>query len=131
MNKASLREEFDSIKTQFRNLSDTGKLSDESRVLIQGMVTLFEVLIAVFMEKRTPKNNRNSSLPSSQTDKDETASTPGSKGKGTGSNGIRSGNTRTVETVEIVPVNQCEICGEDLSSIPGGKYERRTRIDII
>ena len=131
VNKASLREEFDSIKTQFRNLSDTGKLSDESRVLIQGMVTLFEVLIAVFMEKRTPKNNRNSSLPSSQTDKDETASTPGSKGKGTGSNGIRSGNTRTVETVEIVPVNQCEICGEDLSSIPGGKYERRTRIDII
>ncbi len=49
VNKASLREEFDSIKTQFRNLSDTGKLSDESRVLIQGMVTLFEVLIAVFI----------------------------------------------------------------------------------
>ena len=131
VNKASLREEFDSIKAQFQHLSDTGKLTDESCVLIQGMVTLFEVLIAVFMEKRTPKNNRNSSLPSSQTDKDETASTPGSKGKGTGSNGIRSGNTRTVETVEIVPVNQCEICGEDLSSIPGGKYERRTRIDII
>ena len=131
VNKLSVREEFDSIKAQFRHLSDTGKLTDESSVLIQGMITLFEVLLAVFMEKRTPKNNRNSSLPSSQTDKDETAAIPGSKSKGPGANGIRSGNTRTVETIEIVPLNECEICGEDLRNVPCRCYERRTRIDII
>jgi len=131
VNKESLREEFDSIKVQFKHLSAAGKLTDESRILIQGMITLFEVLIAVFMEKLTPKNNRNSSLPSSQTAKDETATIPGSKGKGKGYNGIRSGNTRTIETIEVAPVNQCEICGEDLSSTPCRKHERRTRIDII
>ena len=95
VNKESLRQEFEAIKGQFKHLSATGKLTDESRILIQGMITLFEVLIAVFMEKSTPKNDRNSSLPSSQTGKDETASIAGSKGKGKGYNGIRSGNTRT------------------------------------
>jgi transposase len=131
VNKTSVREEFDSIKAQFAHLSETGKLTDESRVLIQGMIALFEVLLAVFMEKCTPKNTRNSSLPSSQTDKDETAGVPGSKSKGTGANGIRSGNTRTVETIEIVPLTECEVCGEDLRTVGCRCYERRTRIDII
>jgi transposase len=131
VNKESLREEFDAIKLQFKHLNATGKLTDESRILIQGMLTLFEVLLAVFMEKRTPKNNYNSSLPSSQTAKDETSPIPGSKGKGKGSNGIRSGNTRTIETIEVAPVTQCEICGEDLQSTPCRQHERRTRIDII
>ena len=131
VHKESLREEFDAIKAQFKNLSATGKLSDESRMLIQGMVCLFEVLMAVFMEKRTAKNNRNSSLPSSQTSKDETATNPGSKNKGKESNGIRSGNTRTIETIEVAPVTQCELCGEDLSSTLCREHERRTRIDII
>ena len=48
VNKESLREEFDAIKVQFKHLSATVKLTDESRILIQGMITLFEVLIAVF-----------------------------------------------------------------------------------
>ena len=81
VDKVSLRQEFVTLKSQFKRLNDTGKLNDESRLLIQAMVTLFEVLIAVFMEKRTVKNTRNSSLPSSQTGKDESASKPGSKGK--------------------------------------------------
>jgi hypothetical protein len=34
------------------------------------------------MEKQTKKNNRNSSIPSSQTDKDETSTGAGSNGKG-------------------------------------------------
>jgi transposase len=131
VDKVSLRQEFVTLKSQFKRLNDTGKLNDESRVLIQGMVTLFEVLIAVFMEKRTVKNTRNSSLPSSQTGKDETASKPGSKGKGKGFNGIRSGNTRTIETVVAAEVNTCEVCGEDLRNIASEKHERRTRIDII
>lgn len=131
VDKVSLRQEFVTLKSRFKRLNDTGKLNDESRVLIQGMVTLFEVLIAVFMEKRTVKNTRNSSLPSSQTGKDETASKPGSKGKGRGFNGIRSGNTRTIETVAAAEVNTCEVCGEDLRNIASEKHERRSRIDII
>jgi len=129
--KVSLRQEFDTFKNRFKQLKEAGKLNDETCVLIQGMMALFEVLIAVFMEKRTVKNTRNSSLPSSQTGKDETASKPGSKGKGKGSHGIRSGNTRTIETIEVAAVNTCEVCGEDLRNIVSVNQERRTRIDIM
>jgi hypothetical protein len=39
--------------------------------------------MAVFMEKSTPKNSRNASVPPSQTPKDdETASQPGTQSKG-------------------------------------------------
>jgi len=43
----------------------------ESRALFKAMLKLFEVLMAVFMEKRTAKDSSNSSKPFSQTPKDE------------------------------------------------------------
>lgn len=131
VNKTSLREEFEALKSQFECLAASGKMSAESRALFQAMLTLFQVLMAVFMEKRTAKNNRNSSLPSSQTPKDDTATRPGTNGKGPLTHDALAGNTRTVETVRIAPVSQCETCGEDLREMPCQGLERRTRIDII
>jgi len=131
VNKQSLREEFDALKAEFDRLSAGGEMAVESRALFQAMLMLFEVLMAVFMERRTAKDSGNSSLPSSQTAKDDTATRPGAKGKGKAQNDILSGNTRTVETVQVAEVNQCGICGEDLSDTPCRGHERRTRIDII
>ncbi len=132
VNKTSLREEFDTLKTQFKSLSSEGKMTTESRALFQAMLMLFELLMAVFMEKNTGKDSRNSSIPSSQSAMDDSATgQPGAKGKGLAQNDARSGNTRTVETVQIAEVNQCETCGEDLSDTPCERHERRTRIDII
>ena len=130
VNKTSLREECEALKGQFERLCAEGKMAEESRTLFQALLMLFEVLMAVFMEKRTPKNSRNSSLPPSQTQKDDqTAPRSGAKAKGFDHNGCA--NTRTVETVERVPVDLCEHCGEDLSDTPCQGIERRTRIDII
>ena len=131
INKQSLREEFDQLKDEFEHLSNTGKITTESRSLFRAMIILFELLIAVFMEKQTKKNNRNSSIPSSQTDKDETATGVGSNGKGKKLNDVLSANTRTVETIQVTEVNDCHCCGEDLSDTPAAGHERRTRIDII
>jgi transposase len=132
VNKHSLREEFDTLKAEFERLCADGKLAAESRALFQALLMLFEVLMAVFMERRTAKDSRNSSLPSSQTTKDDnTAIQPGANGKGKAQNDVLSGNTRTVETVQLAPVNQCGTCGEDLSDTPCQGHERRTRIDII
>jgi len=130
VNKQSLRHEFDQIKVRFDSLSTEGKISPEASALIQAMIMLFELLIAVFMEKTTRKNNRNSSIPSSQTEKDTTAVT-GTNGKGKKQNDILSGNTRTVETTQVAKVKDCEFCGEDLDNIPVTSHERRTKIDII
>ena len=132
VNKQSLREEFDTMKAQFEHLCAEGKMGPDSRALFQAMLMLFELLMAVFMEKRTIKNNRNSSKPSSQTSKDETASVQlGGKSKGMVQNNARSGNSRTVETVKIAEVCVCETCGEDLSKTRCVGHERRTKIDII
>jgi hypothetical protein len=130
INKQSLRQEFDQLRMRFDNLSTEGKISPEASALIQAMIMLFELLIAVFMEKNTRKNNRNSSIPSSQTEKDTTAVT-GTNGKGKKQNDALSGNTRTVETTQVAKVKDCEFCGEALDDIPVTGHERRTKIDII
>lgn len=130
VNKQSLRQEFDQLRMRFDNLSTEGKISPEAGALIQAMIMLFELLIAVFMEKNTRKNNRNSSIPSSQTEKDTTAVT-GTNGKGKKQNDALSGNTRTVETTQVAKVKNCEFCGEALDDIPVTSHERRTKIDII
>ncbi len=60
VNKQSLREEFDALKGEFERLCASGKMTADSRALFQAMLMLFEVLMVVFMEKRTPKNSTNS-----------------------------------------------------------------------
>ena len=132
VNKSSLREEFEQLKMQFDHLSGEGKVNGEVGALLKTMILLFEVLIAVFMEKKTKKNSKNSSIPPSQTHKDETTpSQTGSNGKGNKQNDNLSRNTRTVESVDIAKVVSCEVCGEDLSDTPAKGHERRTLIDII
>ena len=132
LNKASLREEFDALKGEFQRLCANGQMAPESRALFQAMLMLFEVLMAVFMEKRTAKTSANSGLPPSQTAKDEdTAPRPGTNAKGKEYNATPNSNTRTVETVVRSAVTVCESCGEDLRNTPCQGVERRTRIDIV
>jgi transposase len=130
VNTKSIREEFENLKAEFSRLSSDGAMPKEYLALFNAIFMLFGIVIAVFMEKTTPKNNKNSSKPSSQTEKDE-SSMPGSKGKGMKESNHQSCNTRTVETVELIKVTDCENCGEDLRDSLSEKHERRTKIDIV
>lgn len=131
VNKTSLRDEFERIKSDFNRLSDEKKLSSEVSMLMQSMILLFEVVVAAFLEKKTKKSDKNSSKPPSQTDKDESSTQEGSNGKGKKENDSLSDNTRTRETVKVARVNSCNHCGEDLEQQPCDETERRTKIDII
>ena len=132
VNRHSLREEFDALEAQFEALCAEGKVNADSRALFQALLTLFKLLMAVFMEKTTPKGNANSSLPSSQTPDEDTAlARPATRGKGPAHNDARAANTRTVEHVERIAVEHCARCGEDLRHIESHTTERRTRIDIV
>ena len=131
VNRQSLREEFDALKGRFEALCASGQMGSESRALFQALLMLFELLMAVFMEKHTAKTSTNSSKPASQTPPDDSAlACPGAKGKGKALGGV-AGNTRTVETVQVAEVVVCEGCAEDLSKTPCHGTERRTRIDIV
>lgn len=132
INKQSLREEFDSIKSEFQSLSERQKVSPEVATLFRAMMGLFDILIAVFLEKSTRKNSKNSSLPPSQTQKDESfLASRGSSDKGPQQNDDRFANFRTCESVDTVEVNYCDHCGEDLSGVAAVDSERRTQIDIV
>ena len=132
VNKSSLRAEFDALKARFESLCAEGKMSADSRALFDALLMLFELLMAVFMEKHTPKSSANSSLPASQSPNDDTARTrPGAKGKGPSHNGERCANTRTRESIRVLTVDACQRCGEDLTDAACTGRERRTLIDIV
>ena len=132
VNKASLRTEFDALKARFESLCAEGKMSPESRALVDALLMLFELLMAVFMEKHTPKSSANSGLPPSQSPNDATARTrPGAKGKGPSYNEARCANTRTREHVRVLGVDCCARCGEDLTDTACTGHARRTLVDIV
>ncbi|VAY87865.1 transposase [mine drainage metagenome] len=98
---------------------------------MSSMLMIVELILAIFLERTTKKNSANSSIPPSQTDKDNSSLTdPGSKGKGKKADGETVKNRRTIETLTIVPVDYCDKCGADLRQV-GCTHERRTKIDII
>ena len=126
VDRQSLREEFERLKAEFGQLSAAGRMSAETRALFNALLMLFEVLMAIFMEKTTAKGGRNSSMPPSQTSRDETAATrPGAKGKGVKQNDARSRHSRTVTTPAAAAVDACANCGADLGDTPSQSRPRR------
>ena len=132
VNKQSLREEFDALQGRFERLVGEGKMAEESRALVEALLMLLQLLMAVFMERHTSKTSTNSSRPSSQTLKDDTAiSRSGAHGKGKALDQVRSANTRSVETVQVAQLTFCEHCGEDLRQVACQGHQRRTKIDVV
>lgn len=132
VNKQSLQEEAERIKSEFHRIAEKKKIDSEISMLIQSMLMLINLLIAIFLERTTIKNNKNSSKPSSQTEKDDSSVThEGTNGKGKLESDAVANNTRTIETVTIAKVTQCDVCGQDLKKTPCEHIERRTRIDIV
>ena len=131
INKKSIREEVDRLKDEFEQLCSEDTVSSEIRVLMNSMLVIIELILSIFLEKKTRKNSENSSLPSSQTSKDETSlSKNESKGKGKQVSG-KVDNRRTKETVAIAKVDTCSVCGIALDDAPCQGHERRTKIDIV
>jgi hypothetical protein len=133
IDKTSIRNEVSKIKSDFELLCSKGKITSELKFLMNSMFMIMELMLSIFLEKQTRKNNKNSSIPSSQTDKDESSLKPKteSNGKGKKENALNVNNTRTVETKTVINVYNCDVCGEDLSQTDCIGHERRTKIDIV
>ena len=131
VNKQSMREEVDRLQSEFDRLSKNKKLSPEVKALVMGLMTLVKIMFAIFLEKTTKKNSKNSSIPPSQTEKDNSSTDGKTNSNGKSEKTTVAANTRTIETTEIIAVDTCPHCGADLSKEPCICYERRTMIDII
>ena len=127
----SLRDEFDAAKARIASLRKAGKISDEVDAVIGVLCSLLGILVAIFLEKTTRKTGKNSSIPPSQTDKDETKqSNKKSSGKGTKPNWMTGENLRKVTVEETSTVEACGNCGADLSGVEPSAREQRIQIDI-
>jgi transposase len=132
IDKQSVRDEVDKVKSEFDTLCDAGKISGEVKLLMSSMLMIMELILSIFLERQTKKTSRNSSLPPSQTGKDESAVTPkGSHKKGKTENHSAANNTRVNETVTVSTVDFCTCCGEDLQNTRAQSHDRRTKIDIV
>ncbi len=132
VNTQSVREESERIKSEFQRITANKKIGPQVSMLIQSMFMLIDLLISIFLEKTTKKTNKNSSKPSSQTEKDESSTSHvGTNSKGKQESDAVASNTRTIETVTIAHVTQCDICGQDLTDAECEHIERRTKIDIV
>jgi transposase len=132
LDKTSVRGEVSRVKADFDTLCAEDKVSSELKVIMSSLFMIVELLLSIFLERQTRKDNKNSSIPSSQTEKDDSSlSTPSVNGKGKNENDTIAGNTRTQTSVSIAAVDCCDVCGEVLSDVPCAHYERRTKIDIV
>ncbi|WP_349431001.1 IS66 family transposase (plasmid) [Methylomarinum sp. Ch1-1] len=131
LDKTSVRQELDRVKADFEALRTAGKVTPESLAVMNSLFMIVELILAIFLERTTRKDNRNSSLPSSQTGPDDSALVSGSQGKGKRLDKRNAVNSRTVETVSVSTVSTCEVCGESLTDVPCRHHERRTKIDIV
>lgn len=63
INKTSVREEVERLKQEFEQLCSDGKVSAETRVVMNSLLIVVELILSIFLEKETRKNSKNSSLP--------------------------------------------------------------------
>jgi len=132
LDKSSVRKEVSRLKADFERLCAEGNISSESQAIMNSLFMVVELILAIFLERATKKGTTNSSKPSSQTEKDESAlGHSGSNGKGKPHNQAAAQNRRTVENVTLSTVQTCDVCGEDLTGVPCTDHERRTKIDIV
>ena len=132
LDKSSVRQEVLRLKTEFEQLRADGKISHETQAIMGRLFMIVELILAIFPEKTTVKDHHNSSKPSSQTAKDESAlSHAGSHSKGKRTQSEQAHDTRAVETITVSCVDTCDQCGEALSEVPCSRHERKTKIDIV
>ena len=71
INHASLRAQLHDCRTQFEAIKQHGEASADTLALINALFMLVDIVVAVFLERTTPKTSRNSGLPSSRDGTDD------------------------------------------------------------
>ena len=131
VNSASLRDEFDGYKADIASLRKEGKIPKEADVVFSGLCRLLGILMAILLEKTTKKTSRNSSIPPSQTGKDETRKAPKkNRDMDAARNSMTGENFRKITVEKISTVETCDSCGTDLSDIEPSAREQRILLDI-
>ena len=135
INHASLRAQLHHCRAQFEAIKQHGEASADTLALINALFMLVDIVVAVFLERTTPKTSRNSGLPSSRDGTDDgqthTEGKSGSRSRGPKARHARSDNLRTVTTTHTSAVTGCRQCAHDLTGTACTAHEQRVEIDIV
>jgi transposase-like protein len=130
MNKKSIRQKIDQLKFESELILESKDISAEVRLFISSLLTMMEVIVSVLLTKKVHKNSSNSGLPPSRN-----FGSNGNRNKSgnseTDKKGTQLPNTRNVTEEILIPVDECNSCGTDLSSKEADDTEARVEIDII
>ncbi len=66
INKTSIRNEIENIRSDFDKLAKKGSVPTEISVIVESLFKVVNILIVVLLEKQVRKNSSNSGLPPSQ-----------------------------------------------------------------
>jgi len=132
VNRVSPREGSDACRERFHDLREQGRVSPECGALLSGLLTLMQLMLAVFMEKATRKGPGNSGLPGSRTPPDGTATgRPGTQGRGPDPMVHDCAGVRRVTGTTVPAVTGCSGCGRDMAGTESSGHGKRTRTDIV
>jgi len=131
LDKTSVREEVGRLKADFEQLCREGKVASETMALFKSLFLIVELILSIFLERQTRKTNKNPSIPSSQTDHDETSLSSGRSSAKRRFSTAAVANHRSVETITVSTVDSCDICGSPLDGVECLGHERRTKFDIV
>ena len=96
VNRDSLRDDFDGYMADIDSLRKEGEITENAAETITGLCDMMKLVMVVFLEK----TSKNSSIPPSQTDKDETKKAPGKNHDTSKEENSKTGGNFETVTVE-------------------------------
>jgi len=62
LDKSTVRNEVSRLKDDFEELCADGKIPHESKVLMNSMFMIIELILSIFLERSTQKDNNNTTV---------------------------------------------------------------------
>ena len=133
MTKKSIRQELDKAKELIEKGKKEGNVSDDFMSGVNILLSLFEVILTIFLEKKTRKNSGNSGIPPSQDtgSKNDRNGDREQKGKKGSTKGECLDNVHVTTKEETVSPQKCSNCGNGLKFVEVAEVETRKKIDIF
>lgn len=129
MSKESITNKINEAKEKTKIALSKKGISPEIKAAVESLIMVIDILIAIFLEKKTRKNASNSGLPPSRNNGPN-----GNRNKFAGDRkklGEQIKNTRNIELKETTSPLECINCNENLTKTTVLKTEERKKIDII
>jgi len=124
-----MRHKLDQARENIRKALGKEQVSPSLMAAIESLLVVMEIMVTIFLEKKTRKNSSNSGLPPSRNNgsNGNRNTNPGDRNK----KGNQLENTRQVTTSETISPRECNKCGIGLSAVEAKETEERKKIDII